>query len=171
MKIRYPVLQLVKAHYTNKNLLFDDYVKAIAAIFAEEGDLQAKDELLKMMANHGEIKPLPDDYIGKGSHKYKFKSNESTASSTIAEVKTDKYNDLQNNALYDDKNEQLLSVDDMIAEKSHAENIYKKEDNEDLPGQISLDDYIKDNTGIYTLPKSKENKSTKADMEASRIKE
>lgn len=164
MKIRYPMLQLVKAHYSNKNESFDDYVKVIADMLGEDGDMQAKDELLKMMANHGEVKPLPEDYVGKGSDKYKFKNESKDESDKYYITEANDVNsEAANDVLYDKEKEQLLTVDDILVRKSHT-------DDTDIPGQVSLDDYITDDIGNYTIPednakiKTKRHRRTKDEM-------
>lgn len=187
MKIRYPMLQLVKAHYSNKNESFDDYVKVIADMLGEDGDMQAKDELLKMMANHGEVKPLPEDYVGKGSDKYKFKNeskdenedshNTETIENPNSEVNIVDVGEVGKAQRHDGEAKAIPSVDDILVGTSHT--CHEKNDKNDIniPGQVSLDDYIEDDTGNYTIPdvtaeiKPKRHRRTKAEMAAERNKE
>ena len=61
MKTRYAILQLVQAHYSNNFKKFDDFAKALAEVYAQDGDLQAKDEILKMIANNSELAKSGDN--------------------------------------------------------------------------------------------------------------
>lgn len=183
MKISYSILQLVKAHYSNKNESFDDYVKIIADMLGEDGDLQAKDELLKMMANHGEVKPLPVYYVGKGSDKYKFKNenkdenedshNNETIENPNSEVNIANVGEVGKAQRHDGQVKPIPSIDDILVGTSHTGHEKKDDKNDiDIPGQVSLDDYIEDDTGNYTIPnvtteiKPKRHRRTKAEMAA-----
>jgi uncharacterized protein involved in tolerance to divalent cations len=54
MKTRYPVMQLVKAHYDGNEKLFASMAAQLANVYADEGDLQAKDEILAIIKKAAE---------------------------------------------------------------------------------------------------------------------
>lgn len=120
IKTRYAILQMIQAHYSNNFKQFDNFAKALAEVYAQDGDLQAKDEILKMMSNSGELTCVPAGYIPKGMPKPHI-----SADAEAVEAGSSREKDVENNS--HKKTEQEEKSDTGLS---------------DVPGQMGLEDFL-----------------------------
>lgn len=147
MKERFSILQLIKAHYSNNFELFDNTAKMLADILAEDGDIQAKDEILRMMKNKGEYKSLPDDYIPRNIDMIPEKASLTQTQKAVINEESDTYEDSN------------------VTKEN--DNVEKKDSNNadtDIENQMSFSDFPEILPDTETV-KSKRHRRTKAEME------
>lgn len=157
MKTRYAILQMIQAHYSNNFKQFDNFAKALAEVYAQDGDLQAKDEILKMMSNSGELTCVPAGYIPKGMSKPHISED-----AEAVEAGSSRENDVENNNAssttkdvvekkadsdrgFADDNEANENLDEKPKRKHHKKTEQEEKSDtglSDVPGQMGLEDFL-----------------------------
>lgn len=150
MKTRYAILQMIQAHYSNNFKQFDNFAKALAEVYAQDGDLQAKDEILKMMSNSGELTCVPAGYIPKGMPKPHISEDAEAVeagSSREKDVENNNASSTTKNVVEKKADSDRGFVDGNEANESkHHKKTEQEEKSDtgllDVPGQMGLEDFL-----------------------------